>query len=323
MFKMFKESKLFNVWIAFTVVTVLSLGGLIYIDWKELNELEAKYNQMIGEIEGINKSINMLNDILESSDVKKEEEIKIDYKESELYVSDWLNVRTGKGTEFEVEDVLSKGDKIKIFEVEGEESDWVLVDTEKELYVHKDYLSETKPVEEVEEKTDENVDNTRSISDGNNESGDGQVQEDKVASATTSAWASMNINNRSGLSASEIDRKLAGTNLSGIGWAIEDVENTYGINAYFTMAVASHESGNGNSNLAVNNNNLFGFKAGDGWASYGSKGDSVYAFGKNISKNYIGQGLSSISSINGKYCPGDGGYWTGKIVWFMNHYIGK
>jgi Muramidase (flagellum-specific) len=110
----------------------------------------------------------------------------------------------------------------------------------------------------------------------------------------------------SGLTEEEIGVIFEDTDLQGHGLeeAILGIEDEYGINAYFTIAVMKLESGNGESRLAGSKNNLFGMSNGKGgYLRFKTKADSVRKFGELISENYIGEGYDTIEKISGKYCP--------------------
>lgn len=113
----------------------------------------------------------------------------------------------------------------------------------------------------------------------------------------------------SGLTEDHIAEIFKGTALVGHGLekAILEIEEEYGINAYFTIAVMKLESGNGKSRIAKNKNNLFGLNAIDGDKynksfSFKTKGDSVRKFGQLISKNYVGKGYTTLEKVARKYC---------------------
>lgn len=79
--------------------------------------------------------------------------------------------------------------------------------------------------------------------------------------------------------------------LRGIGQALKDAEEKYGVNALIILGVAINESGWGTSTIAQQKNNLFGIKAYDsntGAADvFATPGDSVIEFAKNyMSKGY-------------------------------------
>ena len=79
--------------------------------------------------------------------------------------------------------------------------------------------------------------------------------------------------------------------LRGIGQALKDAEEKYGINALIILGVAINESGWGTSTIAQQKNNLFGIKAYDSNTSaadvFATPGDSVIEFAKNyMSKGY-------------------------------------
>ncbi|MCA0754327.1 glucosaminidase domain-containing protein [Paenibacillus sp. N4] len=121
---------------------------------------------------------------------------------------------------------------------------------------------------------------------------------------------SSRVDSDSGLTMAHIKKIFKGTALSGHGLesAILEIEEEYGINAFFTIAVMKLESGNGKSKLAKNKNNLFGLNAIDGDKynkafSFKTKGDSVRRFGKLLSKHYVGKGLETVEQVAKKYCP--------------------
>ncbi|RED66266.1 glucosaminidase domain-containing protein [Cohnella lupini] len=123
----------------------------------------------------------------------------------------------------------------------------------------------------------------------------------------------------SGLSEEDIAVIFEGTDLEGHGLeeAILQVEEEYGINALFTIAVMKLESGNGSSKLAKSKNNLFGLNASGGDAhkrafSFETKGDSVRKFGQLLSKSYVGKGYTTIEKIATKYCPANS-KWSGLV----------
>lgn len=106
-------------------------------------------------------------------------------------------------------------------------------------------------------------------------------------------------------------------------------EETYGVNAIFLMALTAQESAWGTSNRAKNQNNLSGFEvysAGAKGASFGSKGESIMATAKLISESYINSdgehyNGTSVDSVNIKYCPDDGGYWSRSITQIANKLV--
>lgn len=115
----------------------------------------------------------------------------------------------------------------------------------------------------------------------------------------------------SGASAADIDAKLAGTGLEGLGQSFVDAENKYSVNAWFLTGLAIHESGYGSSKIASEKNNIFGFQAYDAspYASaktFNTKAEGVDAVAKYISEAYLTVGGSyyngvSIDSIGKKY----------------------
>lgn len=124
----------------------------------------------------------------------------------------------------------------------------------------------------------------------------------------------------SNVSVQQLQKLLDGTELEGIEHALKEVEDKFGINALFTLAVAKLESGHGTSALARNKNNLFGLNAVDGNAygkgfSYPSKAASVLDFGQRIKKYYVNKGLDDLHSINRKYSSSP--TWASKVSAIM------
>lgn len=137
------------------------------------------------------------------------------------------------------------------------------------------------------------------------------------------------IKSSSGLTKAHIAALLEGTKLQGYG--LEDVilgvEEEYGINAFFTIAVMKLESGNGKSTLSRTKNNLFGLNAVTGNAhkkafSFKSKGDSIRKFGQLINDNYVERGLTTVEKIGRKYCPANR-LWAGHVQKIMRSDFGK
>jgi len=114
---------------------------------------------------------------------------------------------------------------------------------------------------------------------------------------------------KTGLTAEEINIGLAGTDLAGTGEAFKKVEDEYGVNPIFLVAIANHESYYGSSNIAKVKNNLFGFNANDsnpmGDASvYSSYSDCIIKVGAKLKKLYL--------SDNGIYFGGYSSYGVNK-----------
>jgi len=129
------------------------------------------------------------------------------------------------------------------------------------------------------------------------------------------------VQSSSGLTVEAIEALFKGTGLAnqGLEKAIMELEDQYGINAYFTIAVMKLESGNGTSKVAKSRNNLFGLNSnnGTGYLRFKTKVDSVKRFGQLISKNYIGKGYTTIEKIGRKYCPANS-KWPGLVKNVIN-----
>jgi uncharacterized FlgJ-related protein len=82
------------------------------------------------------------------------------------------------------------------------------------------------------------------------------------------------------------------------------------------------ESGNGESNISKNKNNLFGLNAIDGDKynkafSFKTKGDSVRKFGQLISEYYLGEGYTTVEKVSTKYCQANP-EWSSLVMGIMN-----
>jgi hypothetical protein len=91
--------------------------------------------------------------------------------------------------------------------------------------------------------------------------------------------------------------------LTGMGEAIVRAGQKHNIDPALLTAVAQHETGNGASRAAMEKNNVAGMMGKNGLKSYGSVEESIMDMARNLSKNYLGTGLSSISQIAAKYAP--------------------
>ena len=86
-------------------------------------------------------------------------------------------------------------------------------------------------------------------------------------------------------------------NLSKLSSVFIECEKEFGVNAIIISSIAALESGWGKSNLAKENNNLFGWKNSDGsYKKFDSFSECIYEVSESISKNYLDK--------NGKYYSG-------------------
>jgi hypothetical protein len=91
--------------------------------------------------------------------------------------------------------------------------------------------------------------------------------------------------------------------LKGMGEAIVQAGQKHNIDPVLLTAIAQHETGNGTSRAATEKNNVAGMMGRNGLKSYASVEESIMDMARNLSKNYLGEGLSSISQIGAKYAP--------------------
>lgn len=133
----------------------------------------------------------------------------------------------------------------------------------------------------------------------------------------STSGANYNVFAVTNLTASDFEVLLKGTAFAGMGADWVRLEQEYGVNAIFGMAVAYQESGFGTSTLAKNKNNAFGLLGRNGWMSFNSLGESIDSFGRTISKNslYINKSIDEIAT---HYCTSDPTGWATAIKSLMS-----
>ena len=116
-----------------------------------------------------------------------------------------------------------------------------------------------------------------------------------LGSTTTVNAVYEDVRLASGANAADIDARLAGTGLEGLGTSFVKAEQKYNVNAWFLAGLAIHESGYGSSQIATEKNNVFGFQAYDASPyasarSFATKAEGVDTVAKYISENYLTSG---------------------------------
>ena len=104
------------------------------------------------------------------------------------------------------------------------------------------------------------------------------------------------------ISADKLNQELDGK-LKGMGEVFIQAGKVFNVDPALLAAIAQHETGNGNSRAAAEKNNIAGMMGINGLKSYASVEESIMDMARNISKNYLGQGLSTIAKIGAKYAP--------------------
>jgi len=212
----------------------------------------------------------------------------------------YLNVRTNGYSKSKIKSVVPKGTRLEIVSVT--EDGWLRI--KGGGYVHGDYAKPMNGEEMAIGKPETRME-ADLLSDAQElESGE------KTIDLTSPVQPTSRVESESGLTEEDIALIFKGTDLAGHGLeeAILEVEETYGINALFTIAVMKLESGNGSSRLARNKNNLFGLNATGPDPhrkaySFETKGESVKKFGQLLSDKYVDKGFTTIEKIATKYCP--------------------
>jgi uncharacterized protein YgiM (DUF1202 family) len=223
----------------------------------------------------------------------------------------YLNVRTKSNAKSKIINVVKKGDLLEV--VQKIDNGWL--ELKNGGYVHGGYA---KIVIGTEKSLPKALEETMRLP---NMPLQEPLQEDELQEP---AKPTSTVQSDSGLTEDHIAAIFEGTDLANkeLEEIVLEIEEEYGINAYFTIAVMKLESGNGSSRLAKNKNNLFGLNAIDGDKhnkaySFKTKGDSIRKFGQLLSKNYVGKGYTTIEKVAKKYCPANT-KWSGLVKTIMN-----
>lgn len=118
----------------------------------------------------------------------------------------------------------------------------------------------------------------------------------------------------SNLSEYAFDRLLEDTEMENLGKSFVDLEQEYGVNALFAMAVARTESGLGTSSMAKRQHNFFGMIGN----SYNSDYEGIMGFGKLMQKDWYYQ--KDIERIAKTYCPPTASHWAAQNKDFMEEF---
>jgi len=215
----------------------------------------------------------------------------------------YLNVRAEPDKTSPIRGLLERGDLVTV--VGKTENGWLELDSG--LFIHGAYAEPAEPEAVAARKAGREVTVASASSTVRAEPAIRKTSPAEIGGGPSPL--SKKVKSASGLTEEDIAKLLEGTELEGHGLedAILGIEEEYGINALFTIAVMKLESGNGKSKLAREKNNLFGLNATGGGNSkayrFETKSDSVYKFGKIIAKSYLDKGYSTIEKVGKKYCP--------------------
>ncbi len=226
------------------------------------------------------------------SDPAIQEEVKMHTYETTAY---YLNVRAQPYPKAKIVNVLAQGTIIEV--LLQTDNGWLKL--KDGGYVHGGYARQLK----------DDIVKIASLPAENNPASQ-SVENDREEEAGEPKKPTSTVMSDSGLTEDDIGEILEGTDLAnhGLEEAILEIEDEYGINAYFTIAVMKLESGNGESRLAKRKNNLFGLNAiaGDAFnkaLSFDTKADCVRMFGQLIAEKYVDKGYTTVERIAKKYCP--------------------
>lgn len=134
--------------------------------------------------------------------------------------------------------------------------------------------------------------------------------------------------------AARLDRVLGGA-FAGQGAAFAAAAQRHGIDPNLLAAIAMHETGNGTSRAVRQNNNPGGLMdPRTNWSTlqrFGSLEAGIDAMARNLKRNYIDKGLTTIPQIQQKYAPvgaandprGLNGHWQAGVTRFLNQILGR
>ncbi len=244
---------------------------------------------------------------LPKKQIQAEKEQAIDEKPDTYEVTAfYLNVRTKPSAQSDIIKVVKQGTRLKV--TAKTDNGWL--ELQGEGFVHGGYAEKIKG--EVSVLSFSAASNRVPAIEINDAGAEREQQSERIEEPEVEELNQPTsiVESDSGLTEAHIAKIFEGTALSGhnLEQAILEIEEEYGINAYFTIAVMKLESGNGKSWLAKKKNNLFGLNAIDGNKynkafSFKTKGDSVRKFGQLLSRNYVNKGLTTIEKVARKYCP--------------------
>lgn len=138
------------------------------------------------------------------------------------------------------------------------------------------------------------------------------------------------LRTKSNLNAIDYDTMLDGTNLYGIGKALEQAEKKYSVNGLYLMGLCILESGWGTSDFAVKRNNLVGWNAVDAnpqlASTFESKEQCILYVAEKLQQNYLTEGGVYFEGYTAKdidvhYCTDK--EHANKIVNIVNNLIEK
>lgn len=136
-----------------------------------------------------------------------------------------------------------------------------------------------------------------------------------------------NITEISGMSAEQFDevigkimtdRGLSTCKLAGTGEAFATVEEAYGINGIYILAIFAHESAF--ATQCINTNNFGGIRTNNGWKYFNTPSDCILYEGQLLKTKYVDVGLIDLDDIGAKYCEGSA--WPSRIQELVDEYTG-
>lgn len=111
---------------------------------------------------------------------------------------------------------------------------------------------------------------------------------------------------RSSATAEMLNRQLGGR-FAGQGQAFVDAAQRHGVDPALLAAIAMHETGNGTSRAVRERNNPGGIMdPASNWMrlkSFGSLEEGLDAMARNLRRNYLNEGRTTIAAIGPKYAP--------------------
>ncbi|MFC4355284.1 glucosaminidase domain-containing protein [Chryseomicrobium palamuruense] len=100
----------------------------------------------------------------------------------------------------------------------------------------------------------------------------------------------------------QLEQKLGGK-LAGTAKDFIAAGQKFDLNPLFLASIAMHETGNGTSKAIREKNNVAGMMGLNGLRTYATMQESIEAMASNLRRNYLNQGLTTITQIGNKYAP--------------------
>ena len=105
-------------------------------------------------------------------------------------------------------------------------------------------------------------------------------------------------------------------NLEGLEEVFIDYAIEYEVDPVLAVAISLFETGNGSSDLCINNNNFGGMRVNGTWLKFDSREEGAKSYIRNLSR-YTQKGLDTPSEMTDIYAEGSQ-HWVDNVEWFID-----